>query len=206
MRASPAAIRGAAFAGNTKVLKKRHVLSLIAAAAAAPLLVLQHPVLAGTSGGALPPVMGFDAGAASPLRVLEDARKPMEAHQVRIERRVIIRISPSNTATREQMMASLPRRELRTTYQEVDHGNCVPIEAIAGVQPTRDNRLLLFMRDRQVLAATLRRGCTAREYYSGFYVENSEDGKLCVARDRLQSRAGASCEVAGFNRLVAVRD
>lgn len=187
-------------------LKKRFLLALIATAAAVPALLVQAPVKAGTQRGGLPAVMGFDAEAAKPLRVLEDARRPMEANQVRIERRVIIRISPSPQATREQMLASLPRREMRTTWQEVEHGNCVNIEGIAGVQPTNDNRLLLFMRNRSVLAASLQRGCAARAYYSGFYVENSEDGNLCVARDRLQSRAGSSCEVSGFSRLIAVRD
>ena len=75
---------------------------------------------------------------------------------------------------------------------------------IVGVQPTNDNRLLLFTQERQVLAARLERSCVARAFYAGFYVERSEDGQLCVARDLLQSRAGASCEVSEFSRLVAV--
>ena len=68
------------------------------------------------------------------------------------------------------------------------------------------NRILLFMRDRRVLSAALERACSARDYYSGFYVERNEDGQLCARRDTLQSRAGASCKVAQLNRLVAVRD
>ena len=62
------------------------------------------------------------------------------------------------------------------------------------------------MRARRILSVALERACDARAYYSGFYVERSEDGQLCARRDLLQSRAGASCKVAQLNRLVAVND
>ncbi len=145
--------------------------------------------------------------AAAALRVLEGAHRPPEQNQVRIESRVIVRISPSPAGQRERMLSALPRRPIRTTFAEVDHGECVPIESIAGVQASQDDdRLLLFLRDRRVLSAELERSCSAQSFYSGFYIERSEDGQLCVERDRLQSRAGASCQVDEFHRLVAVRD
>ena len=131
---------------------------------------------------------------------------PQVQNQVRIERRVIIRIAPSPPAAREQMLARLPRREMTTSFQEVELGTCIPIQAIGGVAPVQRNRLLLFMRDRRVLSAALDRACDAQAFYSGFYVERNEDGMLCVNRDMLQSRAGTSCEVSQLNRLVAVRD
>ena len=104
------------------------------------------------------------------------------------------------------MLAALPRRPIATSFAEVEHGVCVPVAAIAGVQPVEDDRLLLFLRDRRVLSAALERSCSARAFYSGFYIERSEDGQLCVSRDRLQSRSGASCQVDSLHRLVAVRD
>ena len=153
------------------------------------------------------PALGLRAGEANaPLRVLEDALQPPEQNQVRIESRIIIRVSPSPPAQRERMLASLPRRPINTSFAEVEHGECVPIENIAGVQPADEHRLLLFLRDRRILTAALERACSARAFYSGFYVEANEDGKLCVARDRLQSRTGASCQVDTLKRLVAVRD
>ena len=190
-----------------RVLTKRLALTLASLAVAVPLMVAQVPVRAEPSGDAgTVSALGFGAGAVEPLRVLDRAREPLVANQVRIERRVIIRISPSPQTTREQMMARLPKRPMRTSFAEVEHEECVPIQQIAGVQPTQDNRLMLFMRDRKVLTAELARGCSAQAFYSGFYVENSSDGKLCVSRDRLQSRTGDMCAVEGFNRLVAVRD
>ncbi|HEY6817679.1 MAG TPA: hypothetical protein VI168_19250 [Croceibacterium sp.] len=151
---------------------------------------------------------GFDSLPAGPFEVFQDARRPQELGQVRIEQRVIIRISPGTPAAREQMMADLRRQGTSpTSYQEEKLSGCIAIASIAGVQPApQQNRLLLFMRDRRILSAALEQACSARDYYSGFYVERNEDGQLCARRDLLQSRAGASCKVAQLNRLVAVRD
>lgn len=149
------------------------------------------------------PVLGFDPDAEPPFDTLEQARQTALQNQVRIERRVVIRIGPAAPQARNQLMSELPRRPLRTRYEEVDHGDCVDAEEVIGVQPTNDNRLLFFTQDDLILAAALEDGCSARAFYAGFYIERNEDGQLCVARDRLQSRAGASCEVDEFTQLVA---
>src|SRR5690606_40493111 len=107
-------------------------------------------------------------------------------------------------AARERMLAELPQRA--TGFEERRIGGCVAIDDIAGVQPAQENRLLLFMRDRRILTASLERTCNSQDYYAGFYLERNADGQLCPRRDQLQSRAGANCRVAQFNRLVAVRD
>ena len=104
----------------------------------------------------------FALAPATPLRLLDEARRPRVAGQVRLEQRVIIRIA-------------------------------------------QENRLLLFMRDRRILSASLERACNPEDFYSGFYIER-QDGQLCERRDRLQSRAGASCRVTRLNRLVPARD
>ena len=191
----------------------RRLATLLAAAAIAlPVLALQGPLRAQTTeinSHAEPerhrPELGLERVATAPFRVLQEARHPDPLAQVRIQQRVIIRISPSSAAAREQMMANLQRREneaSRQSFEEVKHDDCITITDIAGVTATRDNRLLLFMRDRKVLAASLERTCTAQAFYSGFYVERSDDGRLCIKRDRLQSRAGANCQLAALNRIV----
>lgn len=152
------------------------------------------------------PELGLEGIATAPFRILEDARRPAELGQVRIRQRVIIRVSPSPPDARARLQAlQAPRSESRA-LREVAHDGCVRVENIVGVQPTTDNRLLLFMENRNVLAASFDRSCTAQAFYSGFYVERAEDGRLCVQRDMLQSRAGASCAVEQLTRLVAVRD
>ena len=158
-------------------------------------------------GQSIPPpgtVLGFDPDSEAPFDTLDRARQPALQNQVRIQSRVVIRIGPAAQQARRQMLSELPRRPLRTRYEEVEHDDCIDAEDMVGVQPTSDNRLLFFTGADQILAASLEDGCSARAFYAGFFIERSEDGQLCVARDRLQSRAGASCEVDEFTRLVAV--
>ena len=142
--------------------------------------------------------------AVAPLRVLDGARGTPVEHQVRIQERVIIRIAPSKERALQQSMARLAREADK--FEERRSTDCIPIRLIAGVYPSRENRLLLLMNDRRVMSASLERACNAADYYAGFYVERSEDGQLCSRRDRLQSRAGASCRVTNLSRLVASGD
>ena len=74
----------------------------------------------------------------------------------------------------------------------------------AGVQIDADDRLLLFMRDRRLIGASLEKACSARDCYSGFYVDRGGDGKLCVDRDMLHSRSGSACTVRKLRELIAV--
>lgn len=149
---------------------------------------------------------GFEGTVDPRLRVLERAAEPEKAQQVRIERRVVIRISPSRGATSSRLMAELPRRTMSARFQEADHADCLPLDQLASVQPMGDDRLLLITRDRHLLSASLDRSCSAQAFYAGFYVERNEDGRLCVNRDELQSRAGDTCRISSLSRLVAVRD
>ena len=81
---------------------------------------------------------------------------------------------------------------------------CLPMSAIAGGQAQAGSRLILFLRDRRMVAANLERACSARDFYSGFYVDKpNADGRLCADRDRILARSGARCEIASFRLLVA---
>ncbi len=125
-------------------------------------------------------------------------------NQVRIERRVIVRITPSPNPIRQNLMAELPRRSAQPRFMERPFGDCLPVSSIAGVQADRGNRLLLFLRDRRLVLANLEKSCSSRDFYSGFYLESSDDGRLCVDRDKLMSRSGAKCELSSMTRLVPV--
>lgn len=140
----------------------------------------------------------------APFTILDEAREPAVQHQVRISGRVVVRVSPGPRRARADMLADLPRRPLPTRYAEEEHADCIRAQSVIGVQPSNDGRLLFFTDQEQILAARLEDGCVVRAFYAGFYAERASDGRLCVNRDRLQSRAGASCEIAEFSRLVAV--
>ncbi|MEP2547006.1 MAG: hypothetical protein ABJH34_02400, partial [Qipengyuania citrea] len=126
------------------------------------------------------------------------------AGQVRIERRVIMRITPRPGNSRRGFLSQLPRQTAPRVVER-PHGECVDAGEIVGVAD-RGSRLVMYMRDRQIISAELEKACSPRDFYLGFYVERSPDGQLCVNRDRLMSRAGAKCRIADFHRLIAVAD
>lgn len=137
------------------------------------------------------------------LPYLVPQRHPVR-EQVRIQQRVIIRIAPRPGPVRENLTASLAPRSSQPRYLERSIGDCLSVQSIAGVHAEGNNRLLLFLRDRRLISAMLEKSCSARDFYSGFYMENSRDGKLCVDRDQLHARSGAKCEVQRLSQLVRV--
>ncbi|WP_374405889.1 hypothetical protein [Pelagerythrobacter sp.] len=163
------------------------------------------PSIVGDSAPAVPRTIGAEA--MQPGWIMLDAlhADPVQ-HQVRIEQRVIIRVAPHRTSPREPNLSSLaevrPSR-IRPAERETE---CLPVAAIGAVQPARDNRLMLYMRDRRMFAVELERSCSARDFYSGFYLERRSDGMMCADRDRLQSRTGSRCTISALNQMVAERD
>lgn len=142
--------------------------------------------------------------AAPPYIAYLQGYRPDAARQVRVQQRVIIRVSPARA--RQNLIADLPQGALPAKFQERSMDRCLPMGQIVGVQSGPQNRLILFMRDRKIVSAALEKACSARDFYSGFYVERSADGMLCSGRDTLKSRTGASCSVARLAQLVAIKD
>jgi hypothetical protein len=125
------------------------------------------------------------------------------ADQVRIERRVTIRVAPRSPVPRQSLMAEMAVAPLPSNLTERKMGKCVPVTGIAGVQTGPGSQLILYMRDHRIVSANLEKACSARDFYSGFYLERSADGMLCVDRDRLKSRTGMQCQVSRMRQLVA---
>ena len=126
--------------------------------------------------------------------------------QVRIEQRTTIRIAPRRPLLRRDFLMDLPDREVGPRFIERKIGDCLQIGGIAGVQVSGGNRLVLFLRDRRMVSAKLERSCRARDFYSGFYVQRSTDGRLCVDRDTLLSRSGVNCKLTRIRQLIEVED
>lgn len=135
---------------------------------------------------------------------LVDSFRSEPQAQVRIERRVIVRISPRMPLQNEAAGSTAPKSSRR--FEERRMGKCVPVKAIGSVQISLQDRLLLFMRDQRIVSVRLEKSCNVRDFYSGFYVESSEDGMICAGRDTLHSRAGVTCDVAKLHRLVPQKD
>lgn len=152
----------------------------------------------------MPEVVPVAAPPAPPAADAGPGNEPV-AGQVRIERSITIRISPPGPAVRQAFVAQMAPPVLPKLIER-KMGKCLPIAGIAAVQPDSSGKLLLFMRDRRLVSATLEKACSARDFYSGFYLERTGDGMLCVNRDRLHSRAGANCAVSKMRQLVASND
>lgn len=159
---------------------------------------------------------GPSGGADLPGTFAETARALREApaaRQVRIEQRLIIRISPGGPPRdprdprdiRRSLFADMPTRSPAVPrFAERKMNQCLQVGAIAGVQPDGPSRLMLFMRDQRIVSAALEKSCNARDFYSGFLVERSTDGMICAGRDRLLSRSGSNCSLGKLRQLVAV--
>lgn len=187
------------------------LIALTPLALALPLLAVAAGVPSG-SAAAKGPAPQCRAGAMGEGGVPERFLDPLAAlrtsetvQQVRIEQRVVIRIAPQPPAARQNLMAEMPLAPSSPRFEERSKEKCVPLADIAAVQTGSGNRLVLFLRDRRMLSVNLEKSCLARDFYSGFYVEKSKDGRLCVSRDKLRSRTGASCEVDTMRQLVQVR-
>lgn len=140
-------------------------------------------------------------------RALAQSFLPADAAQVRIEQQIIWRISPMPGPARESFTALAPTAPSGPKMVERKMGDCVPMSWIAGGKPQGGSRLLLFLRDRRLVAANLEKACSARDFYSGFYIDKpNADGKLCADRDRILARSGARCEISSFRLLVADTD
>ncbi|MBW8783978.1 MAG: hypothetical protein JF593_04960 [Novosphingobium sp.] len=181
----------------------KHLLALLA-----PLALLPCVAVLGTSDAAPALANAQLTARASPASVssgpavLQSFRSPVQ-HQVRMEQRLIIRISPRG----HDLPPPPPFFDMQQPIDpprlvERKMGRCVSIAGIAGVQVDRDKRLLLFMRDQRIVSAALEKACHARDYYSGFYIARNADGLLCVDRDKLQSRSGANCALTKLRQLV----
>jgi hypothetical protein len=143
------------------------------------------------------------------LRAMMPFEPPLEldrldiAQQVSIEQRVTIRITPHNAPLPvSASMFDQDSGHSEPRYAERKYGKCVPIGAIRSVRPVSTSKLLLIMRDQRLFTAELKKGCQARDYYSGFLVAKNSDGMICTSRDELRARSGTTCQVSGFRQIV----
>lgn len=161
-------------------------------------MALVVPALAVGGGSAAAPAPA--PAAAETVEPISPAEEPV-ASQVRIEQRVIVRIAPPGPALRQSAVSQFAPAA-PPNLREKKIGKCLPVGGIAAVQPDAGGKLLLFMRDRRLVSASLEKACSARDFYSGFYLERTRDGMLCVDRDKLHSRAGSNCAISKMRQLV----
>jgi hypothetical protein len=78
---------------------------------------------------------------------------------------------------------------------------CVEMASIAGAAIVTDDAIDLVLRGGERLRAQFSSSCPALDYYSGFYMLPTEDGRICADRDMIRTRSGGQCEIQRFRKL-----
>ena len=148
-------------------------------------------------------ILGFAVAAALPgasalaISVRDTPVAGPEVAQMVIERRVVIRVTPHQVRER-------PRVSFRE-WREKSAPKCFPINALAGILISKPDSIDMVLRGGQLIRARLERGCPSIDFYSGFYLQPTRDGRLCAHRDMIHSRTGGACEIEKFRTLAPPR-
>lgn len=119
---------------------------------------------------------------------------PTELAQVVIERRTFIRITPHHERART--------RETFRDWKEKKAPKCIAMSMVGGISISRPDSIDLVLRGNQFIRARLEKGCPSIDFYSGFYLKPTKDGRLCEDRDTIHSRTGGACLIDKFHTLV----
>jgi hypothetical protein len=117
-----------------------------------------------------------------------------EMAQLSFRSRVVVRVQTTTLA--------LPPV---TAAREKKGPRCVAIDDILAAGVLARSSVDLVLRGGYRLRARFSASCPGLDYYSGFYLVPSADGKLCADRDVFRDRAGGECAIDKFRKLIAAR-
>jgi hypothetical protein len=110
--------------------------------------------------------------------------------QVQVQERIIIRVPVRPPAPRPPV-----------SFKEKRGPHCINSAQIVGAAVTSAGEVDFLLRGRQRFRAKFERACPALDFYSGFYLKPSPDGRLCAHRDSIHARSGGACEIQKFRKL-----
>lgn len=100
-----------------------------------------------------------------------------------------------------QPMTAVPLPRPTAEWKESRGPKCISRADIAGASLSRMNSIDFILRDRTRLRAKLENSCPAIDYYAGFYLNPTSDGKICEDRDAVHARSGGECQIDRFRKL-----
>lgn len=112
--------------------------------------------------------------------------------QFMVQQKVVVRVQ-----------RALPSQPIE--WREKKGPKCVPLTGLAGALILKPDAVDLVLAGGDRVRARLDKDCPALNFYSGFYIKPTRDGKVCADRDAVHSRSGRMCAIEGFKRLVAKR-
>ncbi len=124
---------------------------------------------------------------------------------VTIQQRMIIRV-PRMPVGRTRTTASAPAAALPPIrWVEKKTDKCVPLITLAAAAVTGSDSVDLLLNGGKRLRARFGSECPALDFYSGFYVKMTGDGKVCSGRDSIRARSGGECRIKSFRALVPAK-
>ncbi|MEO6581492.1 MAG: hypothetical protein ABIN68_01635 [Sphingomicrobium sp.] len=114
---------------------------------------------------------------------------PMSVQRLVVEQQWILRVPVR------------PRQGLqRFDWAESKGPKCVATSEIRGALLSGTDHVDLLLTDQRRMRARFDDDCPALDFYNGFYLTTA-DQKVCVRRDSIRSRIGASCRIERFRKL-----
>ncbi len=143
-----------------------------------------------------------------PLAALPDpgrAGAPLDGTrlaQVRIQQHIVIRVPRPDTLRRVSAPAA-PLPPIAWVERGAD--KCVQMDRLSGAAITRADSVDLVLAGGKRIRAKLGKECPSLDFYAGFYVKPTKDGRVCAKRDTFRSRSGGECQIKSFRTLIPER-
>lgn len=131
---------------------------------------------------------------------LADPRAPEEAEALQYAQLII----------RERVVIRVPAQAAKSTpakmkWKEKKAPRCLPMSGVGGAAVIEEDSVDLILKGGQRIRARFESSCEALDYYSGFYILPTKDGRICADRDSIHTRAGGECQITRFRLLVPDR-
>ena len=116
--------------------------------------------------------------------------------QVQIQRSTIVRVPPAAPPSRPAPVIK---------WKEKGAPNCIKWSSMAAAMVSSPTTIDLVVRGGTRYRVKLEKSCQAIDFYSGFYVKATTDGRVCEDRDSIHSRSGGECLIDKYKTLVPAK-
>ena len=89
-------------------------------------------------------------------------------------------------------------------WKEKRGPKCIVASELAGALVPAPGMVDLVLTGNRRVRAKLDNSCEPLDFYSGFYLKPSIDGKVCAGRDTIRARSGVACPIDAFRLLKPV--
>lgn len=133
--------------------------------------------------------------AAAPARAEDAAAIELAVADITIRQRLIVRVP----------IPRPPAPAPPTRWHERRGARCIDLSRVGGAAISAPDSVDIILRGGVRIRAELESECPALDFYSGFYLVPTADGRICADRDSIHARSGGECQIERFRKLVPAR-